>query len=147
MESTMLLPPVGELNAPFWEGCAKGELHMMCCSETQRLIFPPRRLSPWAQNPRTAKPRWVKVSGRGTIWSYVVPHPPLLPHYAERAPYNVILVALEEDPCVRLVGNLVTRADGEINEVDPDSIEIGAAVRVVFDNENEAFHMPRWVVA
>jgi hypothetical protein len=75
---------------------------------------------------------WVPVSGRGTIWSFVVPHPPLLPAYAALAPYVVIAVALDESPALRMVGNLVTRADGAINEVDPKTIEIGEAVRVAF---------------
>jgi len=143
MSHEMLLPPIEAENAPFWEGCREGELRMQRCSETQRLIFPPRALSPWA--PRAAT-EWVPVSGRGTIYSYVVPHPPLLPWYGERAPYNVILVALDEDPNVRLIGNLLAREGGEINEVDPASIEIGAAVRVVFEKINDEIHFPRWVL-
>ena len=147
MSEWMLLPPIEAENEPFWEGCRQGELRMQRCSETGRLIFPPRPFSPWA--PR-AKPEWARVSGRGTIYSYVVPHPPLLPYYGERAPYNVILVSLDEDPNVRLVGNLVTHAGGEINEIDPATIEIGAAVKVVFeeiDDLESEIHMPRWVLA
>jgi uncharacterized OB-fold protein len=146
MDESMLLPPIAAQNAPFWEGCRAGQLRMLRCSETQRLLFPPRPLSPWASDPIGAKPEWVDVSGRGSIWSFVIPHPPLLPYYAERAPYNVILVALEEDPSVRLVGNLIAREGGEINEVDPTSIEIGAAVRVVFEPVSDDIHIPRWVL-
>ena len=147
MSEGMLLPTIEAENAPFWEGCRQGELRMQRCSETHRFIFPPRPFSPWA--PR-AKPEWVTVSGRGSIYSYVVPHPPLLPYYAERAPYNVILVSLDEDPNVRLVGNLVTHAGGGINEIDPATIGIGAAVKVVFeklDDLEDEIHMPRWVLA
>jgi len=147
MDESMLLPPIAAENAPFWEGCRVGELRMLRCSETGRLIFPPRPFSPWASDKRAAVPEWVGVSGRGSIWSFVVPHPPLLPYYAKRAPYNVILVALEEDASVRLVGNLVAREGGEINEVDPASIEIGAAVRVVFEPVSDELHIPRWVLA
>jgi uncharacterized OB-fold protein len=81
------------------------------------------------------------------VWSFVVPHPPLLPWYAERAPYNVIVVALDEDPRVRLVGNLVPRAGGGIDEVDPATLRIGAPVRVVFERMNDEIHLPRWVPA
>jgi uncharacterized OB-fold protein len=76
----------------------------------------------------------------------VVPHPPLLPQFAELAPYNVILVALEEDPTIRMVGNLVTSAGGAINEVDPGSIRIGAAVSVVFERISDEIALPRWVL-
>jgi uncharacterized OB-fold protein len=84
------------------------------------------------------------MSGRGTIWSFIVPHPPLLPAYQELAPYNVIVVALEEDPTIRFVGNLVTGPDGEINEVDPAAIAIGDPVHVVF-HQVEDVTLPRWV--
>ncbi len=143
MSDGMLLPPITLETEPFWEGCRNGALRIQRCTQTGRYIFPPRPFSPWAPS---APPEWVGVSGHGTIWSYIVPHPPLLPFYSERAPYNVILVALEEDPTVRLTGNLVTHAGGEINEVDPATIEIGAAVEVVFDPVSEDVHLPRWVL-
>ncbi len=142
MSTDLLLPAVDEVNEPFWEGARRGELRVQQCAETGRLIFPPRPMSPWS--PHT-EPTWTRVSGRGTIWSFVVPHPPLLPQFAALAPYNVILVALDEDPRVRLVGNLVTSAGGAINEVDPRSIEIGAPVRVVFERVSDEFRLPRWV--
>jgi uncharacterized OB-fold protein len=80
------------------------------------------------------------------VWSYVVAHPPLLPAYAEFAPYPVIVVELEEDPSLRLVGNLVESAVGPINAVDPASIRIGEPVRVVFA-QVEDVALPRWVRA
>jgi hypothetical protein len=48
---------------------------------------------------------------------------------------------------LRLVGNLVASADGPINEVDPSTIEIGAAVRVVFGPAVDGYVLPRWVRA
>ena len=93
---------------------------------------------------RSIQHRWEPLSGRGTIWSFVVPHPPLLPAYAAFAPYNVIAVELDEDPQLRLVGNLVTSAGGAINEIDPRAIEIGEPVRVVFAKVEDVY-LPRWV--
>ena len=72
--------------------------------------------------------RWEPTSGRGRVWSFIVPHPPLLPAFAEVAPYNAIIVELEEDPTIRFVGNLVASADGAINEIDPATITIGEPV-------------------
>lgn len=144
MSADVLLPQIDEDSAPFFEGARRGELRIQQCSETGRLIFPPRPFSPWAPG---VKPVWTTVSGRGCIWSYVVPHPPLLPQFGELAPYNVILVALAEDPTIRLVGNLVARAGGPINEIDPSEIEIGSAVRVVFEKIDDAIYLPRWLLA
>ncbi len=142
--SELLLPIVDEDAAPFWEGAKRGELCIQQCAETGRLIFPPRPMSPWG--PHT-EPVWTTVSGRGTIWSFVVPHPPLLPQFGELAPYNVIVVALEEDPTIRLIGNLVASPGGAINEVESTSIEIGAAVRVTFERVTDEITMPRWMLA
>lgn len=143
MNVSQLLPEIDDDNRPFWEGTRSGELRVQRCGETGRLIFPPRPMSPWA--PHTP-PIWTRVSGRGRIWSFVVPHPPLLPQFSELAPYNVVLVALDEDPSIRLVGNLVAREGGAINEVDPATIEIGAAVRAVFERVSDDVALPRWVL-
>ncbi len=76
------------------------------------------------------------------MWSYVVPHPPLLPGYAELAPYNVVVVELEEAPRIRLVGNVVAHAGAPLNSVDPARLRIGAPVRAVFSGG-----LPQWVPA
>jgi hypothetical protein len=137
------LPAVDEDAVPFWEGARRGELRIQRCSATGRLVFPPRALSPFAPRAPLA---WTAVSGRGRIWSFAVPHPPLLPPFEALAPYNVVVVELEEDPAVRLVGNLVARPGGPLNELDPRSIEIGARVRVAFERLSEEIHLPRWVL-
>jgi uncharacterized OB-fold protein len=139
-----MLPPEDAEAAPFWEGARRGELRIQRCPVTGRLIHPPRAFSPFAAGVR---PEWTRVSGRGRIWSFAVIHPPLLEPFASLAPYNAILVELEEDPRIRLVGNLVERPGGGIGQVDPAGIRIGAAVRVVFEPVADAVHLPRWVLA
>jgi hypothetical protein len=95
---------------------------------------------------RSTDVRWERTSGRGRIWSFIVPHPPLLPAFGAVAPYNAIVVELDEAPTIRYVGNLVATGDGEINEIDPSTITIGEAVRVVF-HRIEDVTLPRWVRA
>ena len=67
------------------------------------------------------------MSGRATVWSYVVTHPPLLPAYTDLAPYVVVVVALDEDPTLRMVGNVVAAEGAAINSVDPATVRIGEA--------------------
>lgn len=141
MESGLLRPDVEDPHgAPFWEGSARGELLVQACGDCGRRRHPPRPMCPWC---RSLADRWEPMSGRGTIWSFVVPHPPLLPAYAELAPYNVIVVTLDEDPTLRMVGNLVTGPDGAIGEIDPETITIGEAVEVVFARVEDVV-LPRW---
>jgi uncharacterized OB-fold protein len=63
----------------------------------------------------------VEASGRGTVYSFVMPqHPPMpLMEY----PYIVALVELEEG--VRLVSNLC--------KIAPDHVEVGMAVEVFYE--------------
>src|SRR5438067_8940293 len=135
------LPAVTEDSAGFWEGTAAGELRVQRCSNCGRLRFPPRPMCPYCNS---LDHEWTPMSGQGRIWSFVVPHPPLLPAFAELAPYNVVVVAIDEEPTIRLVGNLVASEDGPINEVDPAAIEIGQPVRVVFQEVGDVA-LPRWM--
>lgn len=144
METGFLLPDVEEPHAaPFWEGCARGELLLQTCGDCALAVHPPRPMCPRC---RSLNRTFVPTSGRGRVWSYVVPHPPLLPAYSPLAPYNVIVVELDENPTIRYVGNLLASPDGAINEIDPHTIEIGEPVRVVF-HELEGVHLPQWVRA
>jgi hypothetical protein len=144
METRWLLPDVSEpTSAAFWEGCARGELLVQTCASCGLRRMPPR---PMCSRCRSIEVRWEPTSGRARIWSFIVPHPPLLPAFAEVAPYNAIIVELEEDPLIRFAGNLVVSADGEINEIDPATITIGEPVRVVFHRIDDV-SLPRWVRA
>jgi uncharacterized OB-fold protein len=142
MESGLLLPDIEDPeSAPFWEGTARGELLVQTCASCGHRRMPPRPMCPSCRSTQSA---WEPSSGRGSIWSFVVPHPPLLPAYAALAPYNVVLVSLEEDPNIRFVGNLVTSADAPPGGIDPTTIRIGEAVEVVFSLEGDV-RLPRWI--
>jgi uncharacterized OB-fold protein len=144
METTWLLPDLRDTTtAPFWEGCARGELLVQVCASCALKRMPPHPMCPRC---RSLDNRWEPTSGRGRIWSFIVPHPPLLPAFAEVAPYNAIIVELEEDGLIRFAGNLVTSADGGINEIDPSTITIGEPVSVVFHQIDDVY-LPRWIRA
>jgi uncharacterized OB-fold protein len=144
MEEGFLLPDVTEPTASeFWAGCARGELLVQACGACGRWRHPPRPMCPHC---RSTEVKWDRSSGTGKVWSFVVPHPPLLPAYMKFAPYNVIVIELDDDPKIRFVGNLVASADGEINGIDPHSIQVGEPVRVVFHRVDDVV-LPRWVRA
>jgi hypothetical protein len=77
----------------------------------------------------------------------VIVHPPLLPAFAALAPYNVIVVALDEDPRVRMVGNLLAREGAALGELPAPALRIGAPLRVVFERVSDEIALPRWVPA
>ncbi|MFC8092164.1 Zn-ribbon domain-containing OB-fold protein [Streptomyces sp. NPDC057301] len=135
----MLSPVTDPDGAPFWQYAAQGELRVQACADCGELRFPPRPCCPHCQSFTC---EWRQVGGHGRIWSYVVPHPPLLPDYAAQAPYNVVVVELADAPRIRLVGNLVTEPGAPLDSLPPDRIRIGAKVQAVFSGAG----LPQWVL-
>jgi uncharacterized OB-fold protein len=135
----MLTPLTDTDGAPFWQYAREGELRVQTCADCEEPRFPPRPCCPHCQSFASD---WRQVSGHGRVWSYVFPHPPLLPDYAAVAPYNVIVVELVDAPRIRLVGNLVSEAGAALNSVAPGRIRIGARVQVVFDEGG----LPQWIL-
>jgi uncharacterized OB-fold protein len=138
----MLKPVTDDDGAPFWEYAAEGELRVQECTSCNELRFPPRPCCPKCQS---FDSDWRLMSGRGRIWSYVFPHPPLLPEYAEMAPYNAAVVELADAPQIRLVGNVVAEPGARLDSVDPSKLRIGARVQVAFA-EVEGTTLPQWLL-
>jgi uncharacterized OB-fold protein len=158
--SSLLVPPADGESAGFWEGTEACELRIQACTTCGRLRHPPRPMCPWCRSTGRA---WRPVSGRGTLWSFVAPHPPLLPGYAELSPYNVAVVAIAEDESIRLLGNLVPSSvvpstgvaepgalDGAVNRVDTRTLQIGESVHVAFGARlgpgGRRLVLPYWVL-
>jgi len=104
-------PEPDDASAPFWDACARHELVIQKCSTCNTFRHPPRPMCPSC---RSFEHEWVRAAGRGVIWSWVVAHPPLLPAFAEIAPYSVVVVELEEG--VRMIGRLLGIANDDIRE-------------------------------
>jgi hypothetical protein len=101
----------------FWEGVARGELLGQRCADCSRLVHPPRPMCPSCHS---LKRETVRLSGRGKVYSWVIPrHPPPV-GFAE--PPIVALIELEEG--IRLVSNVI--------EVSPEKVRAGLAVEVCF---------------
>ncbi len=127
------LPQPDDDSAPYWEAAARGELQMQRCTSCRRWRFPPRSRCPHCGSDAMA---WERVSGRGTVYSFVVAHPPLLAVFAARVPLAIALVVLDEDPQLRVVGNLL--------EVPIAELQIGMRVFVDFETVAEDVSLPQW---
>ena len=64
------------------------------------------------------------MSGHGTLFSWVVVTHPFLPQFADLVPFVPALVALEEDPSVRIPTRMV--------ECDPTDLTFEMPVAVAF---------------
>ncbi|MEU6991465.1 OB-fold domain-containing protein [Streptomyces sp. NPDC046465] len=141
-KEALLTPTIDDDGAPFWAHAARGELRIQACTPCGALRFPPRPCCPHCQS---FDSDWRRMTGRGRIWSYVFPHPPLLPAYAAQPGYNAIVVELADAPRIRLVGNLVTAPDAALNSVPPERLRIGAKVQAVFADVGGVV-VPRWIL-
>lgn len=118
------LPRPTEDSAPFWAAAHTGELHMQRCCNCSHVRFPP---SVVCARCLSGKAEWIALSGRGTVFSWIVVHQSQHPAFNSDTPYNVAIVELEEGP------RLHTRIVGCSNE----EIFINMPVEVVFDRVND----------
>jgi uncharacterized OB-fold protein len=125
------LPAVTEDNAPYWDACQKGRLQAQRCGACGHLRWPPSVLCPKCL---AEGGEWVALSGRGTVYSFIVVHRPQHPAFFGDAPYNVVVVELEEG--VRLHSSAV--------ECSNDELRVGLPVEVVFDRVNDEVTLPRF---
>jgi len=124
-------PAPSEGDAPFWEWCQRHELRIQRCDDCGAFRFHPRPRCPECQS---ARYQWTPVSGSATVASFTICHPPVLPAYADRVPYNAVVVQLAEGPF--MVSNLV--------DVDNDAIEVGMPVEVTFVEIDEELTIPQF---
>jgi uncharacterized OB-fold protein len=118
------LPRPSEDSAPFWEAAFKGELRMQRCGDCGHVRFPPSLLCARCLSERA---EWVKLSGRGTVFSWIIVHQSQHPAFNPDVPYNVSIIELEEGP--RLHTNIVGCPN--------DRIYIGMPVEVAFEKIND----------
>ena len=111
----------------FWDGVRERRLLIQRCASCRALRHPPRPVCPHCHSLE-----WdtVEASGRGTVYSFVIPHHPPLPFFPE--PYVVALVDLAEG--TRLVTNIVGIA--------PNAVSIGMPVRVRFCEFDNGLVLP-----
>lgn len=113
--------PAWEPTRGFFAAAARGELAIPRCGGCGARVWYPRPACP-ACGGRDLP--WEPVSGRGTLFSFAVVRRPLWRPFADRIPYATGLVALAEDPAVRLVTLLVDCA--------PEDLRVDMAVHAVF---------------
>ena len=93
------LPDVDDaLTAPFFAAAARHELVIPRCAACAAYVWYPVERCPTCDG----TPAWTPVSGRGTLFSWAVVRRAFLPAFAEQVPFVTALIALDEDPFVRV---------------------------------------------
>ena len=105
--------------AAFWDACAEGRLVVPRCDTCGELFWYPRLVCPFCGSPSVT---YTEVSGRGTIYARTIMRRGAGP-FRDAAPYVIAYVTLDEGPTI--MTNIVG--------ADPESVQVGQAVEVVFD--------------
>lgn len=129
------------IDAPFWQATLRSQLVVQQCSACARYRFPPRPMCPHCNG---MEYRWNPVSGRGRIWSFAAPQPPLLPAFAALVPYVTAVVELAEDAQLRMVGAVLNSHTHTISDVSASDVRIGSPVHVVFVPYADDVALPCW---
>jgi uncharacterized OB-fold protein len=104
-------PEISEETEPYWEGCKIGELRVQRCTSCGTLRWYPR---PMCSNCSSFDTEWVATSGKGKVVSWTVIHHIFNPAFADKVPYLVVIVELDEGP--RFVSNLLNVAPEDVRE-------------------------------
>lgn len=145
MIETIPLPVTDDpVDAAFWRGCREGKLLIQHCGDCGRARHPPRAMCPHCQSMAVD---WRAAAGAGTIWSFTLPSPPLLPAFAALVPYVTALVSLDDHPGLRMTGALTGHEGTGMGGVDPGLVSIGAPVVVRFVPQTDDVVLPCWTLA
>ncbi len=106
---------------PFWAAAERGSLVIPRCDLCEEWVWYPRPMCPTCNGLEIT---WTPVSGRGRVFTWTVVHHAFLPAFRDQVPFITGLVALAEDPGVRLATLFV--------DCSADELECDAPAEVVF---------------
>jgi|SRR5579884_2447468 len=129
------LPQPEPLAKPYWDSLNDGAMQLQRCASCEKFVFYPRAMCPHCGSRDL---QWQRVSGRGKLHTFCIPHRHPSPAFQPDLPYVVAQVELDEG--VRMMTNLVG--------VDPDPAKlmplIDKPVEVVYEKASDQITLPKF---
>ncbi len=125
------VPVVGRELEPFFEAARERRLVVQRCISCGALRFPARGLCTTCLSTES---EWTPVSGRGEVYSFFWMHQVYHPAFAEKVPYAVAVVRLDEGP--RMTTNIL--------DCPKEQLRIGLPVEVVFEARGPDIRLPQF---
>ena len=124
-------PDIDAISAPYWAALAEGRLTFQACGCGHRWLPARERC------PACLGTGWTRetAAGGARLVSWVVYHVAYHPAFADRLPYNVAVVELDEGP--RLISNVLA---------EPGALRGDARLRLTIDTA-ERVPLPRFGLA
>ena len=123
------LPKIQPFSQPFWDAAKEHRLTVQVCKDCDARIFFPREQCPkcWSENLG-----WAEASGKGEIYAFSVTYEGVEKMFVDDLPIILAWVDLPEG--IRMQTNIV--------ECDPEAVEIGMPVEVVFKDVTDEISLP-----
>ena len=128
---TKPLPIPDDFDRPYWAALKKHELRTQKCLDCGEIWFPPNPVCPKCLSHNH---EWIKLGGKGKVWSWVIFHQRYFPSFSDEIPYNVVAVKLDEGPLI--TSNMV--------ECNNEDIQCDMLVEVFFDDVTELITLPKF---
>jgi len=119
-------PLIEDLTRFYWEGAREGELLVQRCDDCAYLQHPPDVA---CANCLSLALTPVPVSGRATLYSFVIAQRAFSPAFADEVPYVVALVELAERPGLRVLTSVV--------DAEHADLTIGMELELTFEDRGE----------
>jgi uncharacterized OB-fold protein len=115
-------PEITDLNRPYWDGLKQGRHQYQCCNGCGHKWLPARSECPGCLGDEWS---WKEAGGGATLISWVVYRIGYHASFAQRLPYTVAVVELDEGP--RMFSNIVG--------TDASLLRINMPLRMVIEDE------------
>jgi uncharacterized OB-fold protein len=132
---TRIEPPVGEASEAFWEATKDKRFLIQRCDACDSAIFYPREVCPQCLSSDSLS--WRESEGNGTIYAASVQEKPANPFMADRVPYVVALVELDDG--IRLMSNVIN--------CPPYDATVGRTVKLTWEPLSDGRHLPQFELA
>lgn len=134
--NSMPAPMVDKYSLPWWEACSGHRMTAQRCTNCNHSQLPP---APICSECRENSFELTELSGKGTLYTYSAVHQPV--SMEQSLPFVIAVIELDvsgtacKNP-VRLMSNLV--------DCDPEQLEIGQPVEVVWETMSDMVSVPRF---
>lgn len=132
-ETPRPMPVATDATRPFWDAAREHRLLIQHCDSCGKPQFFPRA---FCRHCLSEDLSWTECSGGATIYTFTVSHRAANAHMADKTPYVVAMVTLDEG--VRMMANIVDSA--------PEEVRIGARVSVQWLDAPEQPTLPQFKV-
>jgi uncharacterized OB-fold protein len=130
---------------PFWDAVTDRKLVVQRCSSCDAWVWQPRPLCPRCHATELV---WTAATGKARVVSWTALHPPVLTVWADKLPFVILLVELDDAPGVRMIGQFVD-GSGELLKTngEAEGLAVGMPLALRWRVDEAGQTLPAWTPA